>query len=374
MADARRILIVYASAGHGHEKAAQGVEEALREAAPRADVRSIDSIATGHPFFAKLYRITYFAQIKYAPWLWGFFYYSFDQSWVYAWLRYIRRAYNALNFGAFERRLVAEAPAVIVATHFQAVEVASHLKRNNKIRSRLIVVITDYLPHKVWIDPQVDLYAVACDTTREDLLRRGVPAERIRVTGIPVERKFYTTTGHDNVRTTLGLDSGTFTALVTSGGAAIGALGSIVRELVGGGINVQVLCVCGTNASLRLALEPLAQRNGSLKLYGFVNNMHELMEASDVVIGKGGGLTVTESLCKGRPLILYRPVPGQEGRNAKVLQAEGAAYVAETPHVIAAYVKQLIDSPHLRGAFAAAAQRLRRSSASADIASEALRG
>lgn len=373
MADQKRILIVYASAGHGHEKAARGVEEALREAAPRADVRIMDSIETGSAFFAKLYRCTYFAQIKYAPWLWGFFYYVFDQSWVYACLRPIRRAYNALNFGAFERKLIEQSPSAVVATHFQAVEVTSHLKRRGRIQSKLIAVITDYLPHKVWIDAQVDLYAVACDSTREDLLARGVPAERIRVTGIPVERKFYTNVGPAAARRALGLEDGVFTALVTSGGAAIGALSSIVTELVESGIPIQVLCVCGTNASLRLELEPLAGRYHRLKLYGFIDNMHELMEASDIVIGKGGGLTVTESLCKGRPLILYRPIPGQEGRNARVLQSEGAAYVASTPEEIATYLKQLIDSPDLRRAFASGAQQLRKSSAADEIAIEALR-
>ncbi|MCG3175941.1 MAG: Processive diacylglycerol beta-glucosyltransferase [Candidatus Omnitrophica bacterium] len=373
MAGTERVLIVYASAGHGHEKAARGVEEALLHAAPGADVTTVDSIAVGRGFFAWLYRFTYFVQIKHAPWLWGFFYYSFDQDWVYAWLRYVRRAYNALNFAPFERYLVDKAPTTVVATHFQAVEVVSHLKRRGLLKSRLAVVITDYLPHHVWIDEQVDLYAVACDSTREDLLRRGVPAERIRVTGIPVERKFFRSSGRAEVRRALGLDETLFTALVTSGGAAIGALGDIVRELIGEGVNAQVLCVCGTNAALRASLEPLTQGHTQLRLYGFVDNMHELMEASDVVIGKGGGLTVTESLCKGRPLILYRPVPGQEGRNARVLQSEGAALVAATPRVIGAYVRELIDSPDKRRQLSSGAERLRRPGAAADIAGEVLR-
>ncbi len=343
MGHTKRILILYASAGHGHEKAAEAVLEACRESG--AEAHAVDTLRLAPGFFGNFYRQTYLVQIKYMPWLWGVFYYSFDVSRVYAVMRWIRRFVNSMTSKRLEKLILDEKPDTIIATHFLSVEVVSRLKEKGKTLAKIIAVITDYLPHHVWTANCVDLYAVALAETKEALTRWGIAADKIKVTGIPVEKKFLENIATEPARRRLMLDPNLFTALITSGGAGIGSLRELVEGLTALKQPVQILAVCGTNKTLFQDLSAESRRYSSLKVFSFVDNMEELMAASDLVIGKGGGLTLTESFSKGKPVILFQSIPGQEARNAFCVQKYGAGFVAESAREAISKVSELLESP-----------------------------
>ncbi len=328
MASSGKTLILYASAGHGHQKAAQAVAEAYAEADPRQAVECLDVLENMPPFLGQSYKGVYIFLIKYFPWLWGILYGVADMRPFYFLIAPVRDLLNRFSVRRLIRRLSDENPSAIVSTHFLSTQVVGSLKKRGKISSLLVTVITDYQPHFFWLDDRVDAYAVGAPETRDELVRRGVPAERIHVTGIPTGKAFRVSIPREAAAKILGLDTTRFTVLLTSGGAGVGDIARIARRLAALPEQPQVLVVCGTNKKLFSGLQGIQAEYKNLKVFGFIKNMHELMAASDILIGKGGGLTIAESLCLGKPLIFYRPVPGQETRNAGVLCRHGAAVEA----------------------------------------------
>ncbi len=341
-----KLLILYASAGHGHEKAARAAAEACRELMPEADVELADTIKLSPGPCGNLYKEFYLFQIRRAPWLWGFFYFSLDLSAVYALARPFRRLLNGLTCGKLEHLLIAENPDVILTTHFQSSEVASHLKGRGKITSKIFTIVTDYLPHHIWTAEHTDRYLVAIPETGEALVRRGVSPDKISVTGIPIEKKFTTIWDREELYSKYGVEKGIFTVLLTSGGAGIGSVARIAEGLTAPGRKIQVLIVCGTNKVLEAELRKRAEKNPLLKVYGFVDYMDRLMELSDVIVGKAGGLTVTESLAKGKPIILFESIPGQETRNVECVEKYGAGRAAASPEEAVKLIAAFLEDPH----------------------------
>ena len=367
MDNSKSVVILYASAGHGHQKAAQGILEAYREAAPDQHVRAFDTLLYAHTLFGELYKQSYYLMIKHAPWMWGLFYHSTDHAWIAPLVRLVRRIVNSLVTRKLENLLTSENPGVIVSTHFLSTEVASHLKNQGRIQSKIITVVTDYMPHTVWIGSHVDHYVVALEETKADLVGRGVPKDKINVLGIPVEHKFLLPHSRQEVCQKLGIRQDLFTVLITSGGAGIGAIQKIAEGLLALDHPIQVLAVCGTNGKLHDDLIQQSLDNALLKPFGFVDNMDELMTASDVVIGKGGGLTITESFVKGKPVILFRSVPGQETRNAVCIQEHGAGFATSSVATVIGKVLDFLQDPSLLDVPRKKIQRMTHSKASQDI-------
>lgn len=345
MDTAKKVLILYASAGHGHEKAAQAVLEAFAGSEKDWSARAVDTLSLGSSSFSCFYRNVYMFQIKYAPWLWGMFYYSFDVPFIYFFMKIVRRILNSWMARDLERLLLSENPEAVVSTHFTSTEVTSMLKKKKRIRCRLVTVVTDYMPHWVWTASEVDQYVVAVEETKQGLVRRGVDAQRIRIFGIPIGKKFLVSRSKSEQCRLLGIKEDVFTVLITSGGAGVGAIQKIAEGLAESKKPVQLLVVCGTNEAMRRALENQARQNSRLKVFGFVNNMDELMDASDLVVGKGGGLTVTESFCKGKPVILFQSVPGQEARNVDLVRKYHAGFATNLAQEVIAKVLELAESP-----------------------------
>ncbi|OGW83992.1 MAG: hypothetical protein A3C47_01275 [Omnitrophica bacterium RIFCSPHIGHO2_02_FULL_51_18] len=354
----KKILILYASAGHGHEKAARAIFEAFQDSGSGHEVKILDALSLTLPLVGRFYRWVYFTQIKYAPWLWGFSYYSTDCRWVYFFIRYARRAVNQVLGSPLHAFLEKENPDVIVTTHFLSTEIASFLKGRKKITSKLVTVVTDYLPHYVWTAPAVDFYAVAVEDTKKGLVDRGVPENRIRVTGIPIEKKFLESSPRKELLAKLGLEDDRFTVLITGGGAGIGGVEEMAERLSKLRVSLQILLVCGTNRALYERMSVFSKTSPFVRALSFVNNMQELMEVSDVVIGKGGGLTVTESFAKGKPLILFRSVLGQERRNDRVVERYGAGFATNSVEEVVKKVSEIAQNPELRAQMAENVKRL----------------
>ncbi|MBI3316197.1 MAG: glycosyltransferase [Candidatus Omnitrophica bacterium] len=372
-----KVLILYASAGHGHEKAARALEAAYRDLYPHRPVICRDVLEFSAGFLGSFYENSYLWQIRHLPRVWGFFYYLLDIRWVYGGVAVIRRLVNALMVARLEKFLIQESPVVILATHFLPIEVTDHLKKKGKLKPALIAVVTDYLPHCIWTAVGVDHYVVAAEETQAALIEKGVDPSRIKILGIPTEPKFLKAFSRASLCARFGISENTFTVLITSGGAGIGALALMARSILEKDPWLQVLMVCGTNRGLEQEMRALAANHRGFKVFGFVNNMEELMEAADLTVGKGGGLTITESFVKGKPVILFRPVPGQESRNGKIVEKNGAGFVTNTPHEVAEKVHEVAGSKTLYLSLKEGVQKLSKPQASkaiVELAENALLG
>lgn len=363
-----KVLILYASAGHGHEKAARAVMETFQSEYPEIPAKILDTIDLSPSFFGEVYKQTYLIQIKYIPWAWGGFYYSFDVPWIYWFMKYVRRMMNAPTSQKLVRHILETQPDAILSTHFFSTEVVSRLKERGLYRGKLITLVTDYMAHYVWTANCVDRYCVALPETASDLSGRGVSGEKIQVTGIPTGKKFASVISKKEARQKLSLETDRFTLLLTSGGVGISSIGQIARDLLNVENPPQVLLVCGTNEKLYKELQPLAATHPGFKVYGFVTNMDELMEASDLVVGKAGGLTITECYLKQKPLILYRSIPGQEEKNAKLAAHCGAAFMTDDHRAVVQKVFQLMRDRDTLKTMSEASGSLARPDAAKDIA------
>jgi processive 1,2-diacylglycerol beta-glucosyltransferase len=188
-------------------------------------------------------------------------------------------------------------------------------------------IVTDFVVHPFWIYRNVDAYAVATPEIRAALIGRGIEPERIGVDGIPVNPRFGVRPhDRDALREALGLPGGAAVALVMGGGLGLGPVAATVRALARTAVPVTTVVIAGKNRRLERRIAEEARANGgNVRVLGFVENVFDWMHAADVLVTKPGGLTTSEALAAGVPLVLLRPLPGQEERNARYLIARGAA-------------------------------------------------
>jgi processive 1,2-diacylglycerol beta-glucosyltransferase len=234
-------------------------------------------------------------------------------------------------------------------------------------------VITDFAAHPFWVFPHVDRYFVAAEVVADELASRGVPRRRIEVTGIPVDPRFARRIGRAAARARFGFDLERPLVLVMGGGSGVGPLGELAERLTGLASGTQVLVVCGTNRKLRDGIDHLpVGRTGRIRTLGFSQEVDVLLEACDAVVGKAGGLTCSEALIKRAPLVIFKPTPGQEVRNARFLVSAGAAVLAESVEDVAATLAHWFADPAARERVREAQARIARPDAAEAIARRVL--
>jgi len=285
----------------------------------------------------------------------------------------VRLAMDRLNLRRLVQVLEREHSDAVVCTHFLPVEVLSPRRGSGRLRVPLYCVITDFTAHPFWAFPHVDRYFVASEEVAAELNGHGVPRERIVVTGIPVDARFAAPIGREAARGRARLDPGRPAVLVMGGGAGVGPLAELAERLAGLAARPQVVVVCGTNARMRREIEALpAVADGRVRALGFTREIDVLLEACDVVVSKAGGLTCSEALIKGTPLVIFRPTPGQEVRNAEYLERGRAAVLAESIDEVATGVTRWLSDPAALEAARAACARLAHPEAARDIAARVL--
>ena len=307
-----KILVIHATAGAGHKKAAEAIYHGIKAKTP-FDVRFVDALDYSNPVFKYTYPNFYTCMVSHLPWLWAFVFGLMDAPSLQGIVRFFRRVYNALNARRLHIFLKEEQFDYIICTQFLSAEVSGYLKRTGQIRSRIICVVTDFDVHRIWINQGVDYYTGACDYTREKLIALGVPKERAFVTGIPTDPKFLKEHDARALRRQWGLKEDALTVMIATGSFGFGPIEELVDLLK----EHQLIVVCGHNKGL---YERLSQRRlGHTRVCGLAGNMDELMSASDIMVTKPGGLSIAESLVKGLVLVFFSAIPGQEMNNVKVL-------------------------------------------------------
>ena len=328
-ATGKRILILHVRAGVGHERAARAVESALRSLDPSCEPIVRDALEFSSPLLRRFYASAYNRLVDRVPRVWGFFYRRAEQIRPRGFRQRVRSAVFASgcrDFAAATQRFRADA---VLCTQFLPAEVFSLLRMRGSISVPVFCAVTDYSIHPIWVYPGIDQYFVATDAAKAQLIETGVvAAERIEVTGVPIDPKFATGVGMVAARRELGLDPNPKrpTLLLMGGGFGWGPMDAMTEIVLGLPETVQALIIAGKNEALRQRLaKRIEGHERRIQVHGFTDRVHLFLEAADLLVGKAGGLTSSEAMARGVPVVALRPIPGQEERNVDYLQESGAA-------------------------------------------------
>jgi processive 1,2-diacylglycerol beta-glucosyltransferase len=376
-----KIDIIHATAGEGHRKIAMAVQDGLARygrlgpgTGPGGlQVRLLNCLDFTDPSFQKAYTSFYYWSVRHVPNLWGGSYEALDHAWVYPLIRPLRSLSNDLHAKRLLEDIIQSQPDVIVSTHFLPPEILGRARQKGLIRSKMITVVTDFYPHTFWVNPGTDHYWVMADETKQDLVRRGVSEGIVTAGGIPILHAFQPTGKRLEILRKYGLEENRFTIFLTSGSFGLGPQEAILEELKAFKDKVQCFVVCANNKELKAILDGKVYPY-PVKIFGFVDFMPDLMEASDLMVAKSGGSTTSEALTKGVVMVVMAPIPGQETRNVKLLKLRDAAYFLNDPHEIYGIVKGILDDPSSLQKKRDAIKLLARPNASEDLVKMILSG
>jgi processive 1,2-diacylglycerol beta-glucosyltransferase len=369
-----RILILHATAGSGHKRAAQALEHAFQSLAPGAHVRAVDTLHFSSRFFQRNYSPAYNTLVGRVPRVWGLLYKSLEHPRVHRSTTPVRHALDRLNVRQLVAWIERERPTAVVCTHFLPLESLAPRRRGGKLPGPLYCVITDFTAHPFWAIDGIDDTFVATAAVREELTDWGVPWERIHVSGIPIDPRFASgRLDTARAREQFQLAPDRPTVLVMGGGNGVGPLANLAEMLLQLPMEPQLLVVCGRNARLRMRMRAVADlAPGRVRALGYTDQVPALLSAADVIVTKAGGLTCSESLAMGTPMVVFRPTPGQEERNSTALSVAGAAIRARTMEQVAGAVQRILARPALAASMRESGRLLARPHAAEDIARHVL--
>ena len=339
-----RVLVFSASFGNGHLRAAEAVIEGILIKDPSAKIIHLDFGDFLNKPINTIIKSVYSEIIKYVPKLWGKLYYKTAQVQPKS---IGQRLLSRLGRSNFLEYIDEFKPDFIVCTYPTVSSILAQLRMENLLQIPIVTIITDYTVHSHWVHPGVDCYIVSCEEVKESLLSWGIKAHSIRVTGIPVSLSFEADLDRGSILAKLGLKHDLPTFLMMGG--SYGVLKSakrICKKLADSLVPVQVIVVCGKNEKLFRSLETvISQARNPIVRLEYVHNVEELMSVSHLIITKAGGLTVSEALRKHLPLLIYKPIPGQEEENAHFVQSIGAGLVAENEFELGQFLSHFLRNP-----------------------------
>ena len=367
----RKVLLLSASAGAGHVRAAEAIEKAFKEDAngDGREVHHLDILNYTNKVFRHLYSKAYIDLVNKLPEVPGWVYDKLDKPWKN---ERRRLALDKLNTRPLVKLLRGYQPDLIVCTHFLPAEIVSWLKAKERLASRQVIIVTDFDVHAMWLVHHYEHYFVAIDEARAYLEALGIPARKITVSGIPIDPVFAKRKDKQEMRAKHGLAPDRTTILLSAGGFGVGSVDALIASLLPLQHRAQVVAICGRNEELKKRLQKLAARAKPdatvlLKPFGYTKEMDELMTASDLVLGKPGGLTTSEALAKGLVFVIVNPIPGQEERNSDHLLEGGVGIRCNNLPVLSYKLDKLLADPKRFASMQERARRLGRPAAAKEI-------
>jgi processive 1,2-diacylglycerol beta-glucosyltransferase len=363
-----RVLIATVTAGAGHLQAAAAIEEAWRLLRSADTVERVDVLTFTSKLYRKAYAEGYVRLVERAPELYGLVFRASDNPPLLRKLTNARRFFARLPTKKFIKHAQEFSPDVVICTHFLPPEILGNFRLNakrNEFHAKIVSVVTDFEAHALWTEPDVTLYCVATEETKARMTARGVAEERILVTGIPISQRFTTHIDGAAVRKRMNLRADLPCVLVLGGGFGMGPVAEILGELNKVAKSIQAVIVCGRNEALRDKLAAMKHRH-TTQVLGFVNNMQDLMSVADIIVSKPGGLTSSEALALGKPLLILNPIPGQEAANSDFLLEHGGAAKINRVEDLPSKLDRLLGSAKL-GAMSEAARELGRPGAAVEV-------
>jgi processive 1,2-diacylglycerol beta-glucosyltransferase len=361
-----RILICYLVRNSGHHAAARAIEAQIKKLNPIAETRCLDLLETTHPTWSALVQYAYMSTIRRTPELWEALYDNFWFDWITKWIRPLVQRGNSLKL-----RILMDAfqPDAIVCTQAHPFSVLSAYARRQGKPIPLWGVITDFLPHRFWhVPPDEHIrYVVPAETAMQRLMILGTPADRIHVFGIPIQADVLAARKRNVTR-----ENGR-RILVMGGSRGLGARYATIRQLDRAAADFTIDVVTGSNRRLRKQL--LAARHKfrhPIRIRGYVKDAMAIMRRASLLIGKPGGLTSAEAMASGTPMLIIRPLPGQERGNTEMLVRHGAAIHLDRDRDLPTVVASLLSNARLLDMMAARARALGKPDAARDVAEAVL--
>jgi len=375
----KSILIVSATVGAGHVRAAEALVAAAESLSEPVTISHANILDFTFPLFKKLYSDSYYDIVQSSPELWGYLYNKSDSRKAGKSKGGLMKLFDHFNYKRYLEKLSEIKPDAVICTHF-----LPYLAIEDDISAPgwkipFFTVPTDYYVHSLWISRAISRYYAATDEAAWSIKTHGIPEKNISVTGIPIMPQFGSPMSREAARKLLDLPPQSFTILILSGGYGIGVVdeltASVVRFLATDGRRqYQLIVVCGKNKALYSKLDRMSfPPNVQARLYQYIPFVDQTMACSDLVITKAGGLTVAEALARHLPLVILDPFPGQEGRNADYLVEHGAAISAHGFENLHYKLRRLIDEPGLLSTMRKRAAALARPRAAQEILEDVLK-
>jgi processive 1,2-diacylglycerol beta-glucosyltransferase len=369
-----RVLVLSASVGAGHLRAAQAVELALRQTMPQASVKNVDVLELTNVAFRRLYGKAYLDLVNRAPHVLGYFYDLLDKP------RSSRRrsdqlrlAVEKLNLRAFIRFLQEEPCDLVINTHFLPAEIIAALRKKEKLAVPQVTATTDFETHRLWVNEPCEHYFTATEEGAEYLYSWGVPRGQATATGIPIHPVFSESKDRAACLAKHGLSGDRPIVLQLAGGFGVGPIEKLYRALLEVEIPLEVVVIAGRNEKVRAQLDAVGPPSRHhAKVMGFTTDIDELMAVADLVVSKPGGLTTSETLARGAAMVIVNPIPGQESRNSDFLLENGAAIKVNNIATLAYKVTTLLREPGKLARLKENARRLGRPRAAFEVVERAL--
>jgi len=370
-----RILVLSASVGAGHMRAAQAVELALRQVVPGALVKNVDVLALTNLAFRRVYGKAYLDLVNKAPHVLGYFYDWLDRPSSFSRKQSdrLRLLVEKLNLQPFIRFLQQEPWDLIINTHFLPAEIIASLRRQESLSVPQVTVTTDFETHRLWVNQPCEHYFTATEEGATYLQTWGVPAGATTPTGIPIHPVFSEPKDRAACLADLGLADDRPVLLQLAGGFGVGPIEKIFRALLNVEEPIQILVVTARNEAAKVQLEAIeVPSRHRARVYGFTDKIDELMTVADLVVSKPGGLTTSEALARGAAMVVVNPIPGQESRNSDFLLENGAAIKANNLATLDHKLTVLLRTPERLAQLKANARRLGRPRAAFDVVERSL--
>jgi processive 1,2-diacylglycerol beta-glucosyltransferase len=363
-----RILLLHATVGTGHKRAAEALQVAFERRQP-GEVRVEDVLDYAPPLFQQAYAKSYLDITNKAPLVWGYFYHQTEvDPTVSEFVNNIRKLVEGVSVIQLKDVLRSFQPDAIICTHFLPVEMLLSLKNKGELQQPVYCVVTDYSAHTFWANPGLDGYFVGAEHTRDQLIARGIHESAIRITGIPIDPTVAEPKDPADMRQAHGFTKPGPLITLFGGGIETSHVREIVEDLLATDIEGTLVVVAGRNEQLATALNDLqSSPRLELQVLGLIDYVDDLIVASDLIITKSGGLIVSEVLARNVPMLVIDPIPGQEEWNADYVVSSGAGIQLRMTYMVAKAVKRLLAQPEMLKAMRANSAMIARPRAASTV-------
>lgn len=338
-----RVLFLSVPTGHGHHQACRALEDYFADI-DGVECKTIDVVDNVQPLFAEWLSDAYLLSTKVTPKVYGKFY-DMAEKRDYSKESFMSKVVKTILNKKLFRVLKDYKPDVIVASHLFSAIAISYLKSKYPLKAKMVAIITDFTVHPYWEDVDIDYYVTATELLDYQTMKKGFPPERVKSFGIPISPKFSKSIPKEEARRELGIED-KFTVLLMMGSMGYGTdTMQNIKRLDALEDDLQLITVCGNNKKLKRQIDNMEKKKKIIN-YGFTNNVDLLMDAADCIITKPGGLSTSEALAKGLPIILLDPIPGQEDRNKEFMLNNGLAMSISETFTVDEAIYQLMHYPH----------------------------
>jgi processive 1,2-diacylglycerol beta-glucosyltransferase len=341
----KKLLIISLSAGAGHVRAAKALEETAHQKYPELETRHIDMAEYITIPMKKALIDSYGLMVKRVPELWGFLYDRINSPKGADRLTKLTKQLKQVNSLKFRKFVRAYNPNKIICTHFFPTDVLLNAPNRFQINQPVCTVITDYDLHSLWFVPNTDHYFVATQKMKQKMIQLDiVDRDKITISGIPVSPVFYSQKSIAELRKNYQIPKNKKVVLVLSGGQGLTKSNQVVKLLLKSNLPLTIIAIAGKNKRLENVLKKIKfPSHISLLSVGWTETIDEYMRLADVIVTKPGGITTTECVALGKPMIIVDPIPGQEEHNADHILSNDLGVIARNPTDLQYYVEQGFD-------------------------------